>query len=78
MIELNSAMNSGSLFFGIKQSLKNSKDLDKAIVSSDCRKNIIDLLKANKIKISISELTKDEIKERLEIEFYCEVFGLKK
>ncbi|HIG52086.1 hypothetical protein CXT76_00510 [Candidatus Parvarchaeota archaeon] len=78
MIELNSAMNSGSLFLGIKQSLKNSKDLDKAIVSSDCRKNIIDLLKANKINILISELTKDEIKERLEIEFYCEVFGLKK
>jgi ribosomal protein L30E len=59
MIELNSAMNSGSLFFGIKQSLKNSKDLDKAIVSSDCRKNIIDLLKANKINIFISELTKE-------------------
>ncbi|MCH7568144.1 MAG: hypothetical protein IIA87_01870 [Nanoarchaeota archaeon] len=66
------------VFFGIKQSLKNSKNLNKALLSSDCREEIMDLLEKNKIDIEIMDFSKQELADKLELDFKCEVFGLRK
>ena len=66
------------VFFGIKESLKKSGEIDKAILSSDCRDEVKNLLSANKVKFEISDLSKNEISSRLGLSFKCEVFGLQK
>ena len=76
--ELKNKITAGEVFFGIKQVLKNSKNLNKVIVPSDCREDIINLLEKNRIDIEIMEFSKEEMANKLELNFKCEVFGLKK
>ena len=76
--ELKKNIESSKVFFGIKQSLKNSKTLEKAIVAADCRDEIINLLEDNKIDVEFMEFSKEELSNKLGLEFKCEVFGLKK
>ena len=76
--EIKESMEQGRVFFGIKQCLKKSDELERAIISSDCREEIKNLLVANKIDFEVSELTKEDISGRLEMDFESEVFGLRR
>jgi ribosomal protein L30E len=76
--ELKRAVESEKVFFGIKQALKNPGKIKNAYISSDSREQIRNLLKMNKIPFEVSDLSKDELAGKLEIDFKCEVFALKK
>ena len=78
MFELKKGLEEGKVFFGIRQAIKNSDNLDKALVSSDCREQIKNFLKINKIDFEELEFSKEELATKLELDFRCEVFGLKK
>ena len=66
------------VFFGIKQSLKNSSRISKVIVPKDCREDIRKLLKVNKLGLDVLDFGKEEIYKRLGMKFQCEVFGVRK
>jgi len=76
--ELKKFVDANKVFFGINQSLKNANKLNRVCLPSDVRDDTIDMLKSKKIKFDVVDLSKEEISERLELDFYCEVFGLKK
>jgi len=76
--ELKKSIDAGKVFFGIKQSLKNVNKLDRVCLPSDVRDDTMKMLKKRKIEFDIIELSKEEISQRLELDFHCEVFGLKK
>ena len=76
--ELKKRIDDGKVFYGIKETLNNSKDLNKAMVPADCRDEIVSLLGDNQIDVEFMELSKEELANKLELEFKCEVFGLKK
>ena len=76
-VELEKAIASKKILFGIKQTLKNVSKINKAYVSLDSRDQIKTLLKMNKIGIEIINLNKRELTARLGLDFECEVFGLK-
>lgn len=76
--DLKKRIDAGEVFFGIKQSVKNSKDLEKVIISNDCRADIIEKLKTCNVDLEVLEISKNEVSEKLELNFRCEVFGVKK
>ena len=76
--ELKKRIESGKIFLGIRESLKNLKDMEKAIVASDCRSETIEMLKSRNINVEIRDITKEEMAKKLELDFKCEVFGIKK
>lgn len=78
VFELKKGIESGKVLYGIKQSVKNSKNLNKAFVAADCRDDIVFLLEDNKIDIEFLDFSKEELTTKLELDFKCEVFGLKK
>ena len=78
VFELKKGIESGKVLYGIKQSVKNSKKLNKAFVAADCRDDIIFLLEDNKMDIEFLDFSKEELTTKLELDFKCEVFGLKK
>ena len=76
--DLKKRIEAGQVFFGINESIRNSKNLEKALVSSDCREEIIETLKNSKVDLEVLEISKHEISEKLDLKFKCEVFGIKK
>jgi ribosomal protein L30E len=78
MHELKKSVSEGKVLYGIKQALKHSDKIDKVLVPSNCRPQIKNLLKANKIDIEAMEFSKEDIAIALELDFKCEVFGMKK
>ena len=78
MLEIKEGIKTDKIVFGVKQTLKNSKSLNKVIVSSDCREEIIQLLNKNKLDVEVLDVGKDDIAIALEMDFKSEVFGLRK
>ena len=78
VVELKKSIELGRIFFGVKQTLKNSKNLNRVKVPLDCRREIVDILEKNGIEIEQMDLTKHDLANKLELDFQCEVFGLKK
>lgn len=78
MHELKKSIGDDKIFFGVKETIKNSGNLMKAIITSDCREHIKNLLKANKIDIRVINFSKEELVNKLGLKFKCEVFGVRK
>ena len=76
--ELKNFIEQEKVFFGIKECLRKSGEIERALVSVDCRESIVKLLKINKVMIEKSEFSKEEIANKVGMKFKCEVFGLKK
>ena len=76
--ELKKSIGAGKVLFGVKQSLKNSKTLDKALVPEDCRDDVINMLEENGVDVEFIEFSKEDLASKLELDFKCEVFGIKK
>jgi|TARA_B100000315_G_scaffold249453_1_gene280688 hypothetical protein len=77
-LELKKSFEANKLFFGVRETLRNSAKLNKVLVPSDCRTETINLLNENKIDFESVEKTGEEIMNQFELDFMCEVFGLKK
>ncbi len=76
--ELKKFIDSRKIFFGIRECLKKSNQIERAIVSADCRAEIKKILAANKIKFDTSEFSKDEIAKKIGLEFRSEIFGIRR
>ena len=76
--ELKKAIEEKKVLFGIKEIMKNTKNLEKVFVAADCRNEIIGILENNKIIMEPLDFSKDELASKLTLDFKCEVFGLKK
>ena len=77
-LELKKSFEANKLFFGVRETLRNSTKLDNVLVPSDCRIETINLLNKNKIYFESVDKTGEEIMNQFELDFMCEVFGLKK
>jgi hypothetical protein len=77
-LELKKSFEANKLFFGVRETLKNSVKLGKILVPSDCRIETINLLNKNKLDFESIDKTGEEIMNQFELDFMCEVFGLKK
>ncbi|NCO11195.1 hypothetical protein CO038_00495 [Candidatus Pacearchaeota archaeon CG_4_9_14_0_2_um_filter_39_13] len=78
VVELKKSIDAGKVFFGIRQSLKNSGRLKRTYIPSDAREETIEMLKKNKIEFDVLEVSKEEAAQKLELDFLCEVFGMRK
>ena len=78
MHELKRSVESGNIFLGAKENLKNAKKIQRALVPSDCREGIVKMLTKNGVDVEIMEFSKKDIANKLELNFECEVFGLKR
>ena len=78
VIELKKAIEERKVLFGIKQVMKNTKDLEKVFVVTDCRNEIIGILENNKVDIEFLDFSKEKLANKLMLDFKCEVFGLRK
>ncbi len=75
--ELQKFIESDSVIFGARESLRYANKISKAFVPVDCRDRIVEMLIRKKIDVEQIGMTKKEIAEKLGLEFYCEVFGIK-
>lgn len=78
VLELKKSIADGKVLFGIRETVKHAKKISKAVVASDCRQEVISQLQNNKIELEVLEDTKHELANNLELDFRCEVFGLRK
>ena len=78
MHELKSFIKDRKVIYGIKETVKNAEQIERAFITADCREHIKRLLDVNKIKTEVLDLSKEDIAISLELKFKCEVFGLKK
>jgi ribosomal protein L7Ae-like RNA K-turn-binding protein len=76
--ELKKSIDANKTFFGIRECTKNVKKLDKVIVSADARTSTIEELKKHGAVVEITDFNKVELADKLEIDFLCEVFGVRK
>ena len=76
--ELKQGIESGKIFFGVKQALKHKDKIDKVYIASNCRDQVKNLLKLNKIQVEILDITKEDIAIKLETDFTSEVYSLLK
>lgn len=76
--EIKKSITSGKVFFGIKQSLKNSGRIKKIYLPADAREDTIKILKDKKMEIELLDISKEEAAQKLELDFLCEVFGMRK
>lgn len=78
VIELKKSIDAGKIIFGIKENMKNIKNLEKVFLPMDARENVAKLFEERGVDFDFLEVTKDEASEKLELGFLCEVFGLRK
>ncbi len=78
MIELKKSIDAGKVFFGIKQTMKNNSKLEKVLLPSNVRKETIKMLEKEGVGFEFLEVSKEEIAGKLELNFPCEVFGLRR
>lgn len=75
--ELKEAFEKKKVYFGIKQSIKNKKNISLVYVPKDCRPETIDALEKAGIEFEVLK-TKSEISKNLDLGFESEVYSLKK
>ena len=74
--EISEAIESGNVFFGIKQALKIGKKSKNVFIAKDARDETVEKLEAAKIEFIVLKSKADLAKE-LNLDFECEVFCLK-
>lgn len=74
--EIKESMENGSVFFGIKQTLKNKGKLKNVFITKDARDITVEQLEDAKIEFDVLKSKTDMAKE-LNLDFECEVFSLK-
>ena len=78
MNEMKELIENDKVFFGVRETIRNAKNVERVIVPSDCRQKSKEMLEKSNLEIEFVEFSKQELVEKLGIEFQCEVFGVKK
>jgi ribosomal protein L7Ae-like RNA K-turn-binding protein len=73
--EIKEAMKNGSVYFGLKQTLKNKKKIKSTFVAKDTREEILKELENNKIEYKPLK-SKKEMSKLLDLNFTSEVFSI--
>lgn len=76
--ELKKFVDAGKVLFGIKQSVKNSGKIKRVYLPNDAREETIRTLKEKKIEFDFLDIPKKEVSQKLDLDFLCEVFSLRK
>ena len=76
MKEIKEAMESGSVFFGVRQAMKNKGKLKNVFIAKDARDETVNKLENAKIEFDVLKSKADMAKE-LNLDFECEVISLK-
>jgi ribosomal protein L7Ae-like RNA K-turn-binding protein len=75
--EIKEAMAKDKILFGIKEALKNSKNISGVFVAKDTREETIEKLEKAGIEFVVLK-PKMDITRELNLDFECEVFSVKK
>lgn len=73
--EIKDAMDVGKAYFGIKQAVKNAKNLSNVFIAKDTREDTVEKLEAAKVEFIVLK-PKAELAKELNLDFECEVFSL--
>lgn len=73
--EITDAIETGNICFGIRQCIKNKKNLKAVFVVKDVRDETIDLLESEGIEFSVLKSKKDLVKQ-LDLTFESEVYSI--
>ncbi|RMD45788.1 hypothetical protein D6829_01330 [Candidatus Pacearchaeota archaeon] len=73
--EIRDAMSGGTVYFGIRQTLKNAKKVKKVFVVKDVREETVRKLKEAGFSVDFLK-PKSEVSKELGIGFECEVFSI--
>jgi ribosomal protein L7Ae-like RNA K-turn-binding protein len=76
--ELHEFVKKEKVVFGVRETTKHAKKLSRVFVASDCRNDIADMLKQKGLNVEFLEMPKNELMDKLALDFTCEVFGVKK
>jgi ribosomal protein L7Ae-like RNA K-turn-binding protein len=75
--EISEAIKTGKAIFGIKQCTKAKKNLKSVFICKDTRDETVDKLEKEKIEFVVLKAKKEMAKE-LNLDFFSEVFSIKK
>jgi ribosomal protein L30E len=75
--DIKEAIEKGCVYFGIRQTLKNPKNLKSVFVSKDCRDEVIEKLEKAGLEFDVLK-TKMDLAKELNLDFECEVFSIYK
>jgi SUMO ligase MMS21 Smc5/6 complex component len=76
--EIKEAVDNNRVYIGIKESLKNKKDIQSSFMAKDSRDSTVNKLKEEGINFTILKFKKSEISKQLDLNFYSEIFSIKK
>lgn len=74
--DIKEAMKNESVYFGLKETLKNIKKVKNVFVSKDARSNTLKVLDEKKIKYKILK-DREEMSKLLDLNFTSEVFSIR-
>ena len=75
--EISEAMEKDSVFFGIREAVKNAKKLVNVFIAKDTRDETVEKLESAGIEFVVLK-PKAELAKELNLDFECEVFSIKK
>ncbi len=76
--DLSEFVKTQKVVFGARETTKHAKKLARVFVASDCRNEIVDMFKQKGLQVDFLDMPKDELMDKLALDFKCEVFGVKK
>jgi len=74
--EIKEAIEKEEVLFGIRQTIKNKKNLKRVFVPKDAREETIKRLESEGIEFTTLK-AKEEMAKELNLDFGCEVFSIK-
>ena len=75
--EINEAIEKENVYFGIKETIKHKKNIKAVFIAKDTREETVKKLEDAGIEFSVLK-TKLELAKNLNMDFFCEVFAIKK
>jgi ribosomal protein L7Ae-like RNA K-turn-binding protein len=75
--EIKEAIDDNKIYFGIKQAVKQKKDISFVFISKDARDSTVQKLEDAKVEFIVLK-TKAEMAKNLNLDFESEVFSIKK
>ncbi|MCR4284841.1 MAG: hypothetical protein NUV97_02230 [archaeon] len=75
--EIKEAIEKGEVYFGIRQTIKNSNQIKTTFIARDTREETVEKLGAANIEFIVLK-PKSDIAKELNLDFECEVFSIAK
>jgi ribosomal protein L7Ae-like RNA K-turn-binding protein len=75
--EISESMENGSVYFGIREALKNIKKVMSVFIAKDTRDETVEKLESAGVEFIVLK-PKSELAKELNLDFECEVFSIKK